>query len=61
MVIVSVYQHPNNNIKDFGDAFVHVIKTFKTNQNYMALGDFNIHYKKPLRHQLCLIMLAVYL
>ena len=35
LVVGSVYRHPITNIKGFRDAFVHVIKTFKTNQNYL--------------------------
>ena len=43
-VVGSVYRHSSTNIKGFEDAFVHVIKTFKTNQNYVVLGDYNINY-----------------
>ena len=45
----SVYRHPNSTISDlrtFEDAFVSIIKSFKTNQKYLALGDLNIHYDK---------------
>ena len=49
LVVGSVYRHPSTNIKGFEDAFVHVIKTFKTNLNYVVLGDFNINdYETPL-------------
>ena len=44
-----VYRHPNNTnkkIKLFEDAFVHILKTFRCNQRYLVLGDYNIHYDK---------------
>ena len=48
-IVGSVYRHPNNTnkkIKLFEDAFVHILKTFKSNQRYLVLGDYNIHYDK---------------
>ena len=45
----SVYRHPNSTISDlrtFEDAFVSIMKSFKTNQKYLVLGDLNIHYNK---------------
>ena len=45
----SVYRHPISTISDlrtFEDAFVSIIKSFKTNQKYLVLGDLNIHYDK---------------
>ena len=56
LVVGSVYRHPSTNIKGFEDAFVHVIKTFKTNQNYVVLGDFNINYNETHCHLMCLII-----
>ena len=46
LVVGSVYRHSSTSIKGFEDAFVHVIKTFKTNPNYIVLGEFNINYKE---------------
>ena len=46
LVVGSVYRHASTNIKSFEDAFFHVFKTFKTNQNYVVLGDFNINYNE---------------
>ena len=33
-------------IKQFEDAFVHILKTFKSNQRYLVSGYYNIHYDK---------------
>ena len=44
LVLGSVYRHPNNVIKNFEDAFISVVKSFKSNQNYIVMGDFNINY-----------------
>ena len=49
LIIGSVYRHPNTTnkkIKLFEDAIVHILKTFKSNQRYLVLGDYNIHYDK---------------
>ena len=49
LIVESVYRHPNNinkKIKLFEDAFVHILKTLKSNQRYLVLGDYNIHYDK---------------
>ena len=51
LVVGSVYRHPNNVIKNFEDAFISVIKSFKSNQNYIVLGDFNINYDKVTTQQ----------
>ena len=48
-VVGSGYTHPNNTkkkIKLFEDVFVHILKTLKSNQRYLVLGDYNIHYDK---------------
>jgi len=45
------YRHPNSEIKSFGDAFVNVIKSFKANKNYIALGDYNINYDRVVSSQ----------
>ena len=49
LIVGSVYRHPNNtanDIKTFEDAFISIIKSFKTYQKYLVMGDFNIHYDK---------------
>ena len=49
LIVGSFYKHPNSTISDlrtFEDAFVSIIKSFKTNQKYLVLGDLNIHYDK---------------
>ena len=49
LIVGSVYKHPNSIISDlrtFEDAFVSIIKSFKTIQKYLVLGDLNIHYDK---------------
>ena len=49
LIVDSVYRHPNNtanDIKTFEDAFISIIKSFKTYQKYLVMGDFNIHYDK---------------
>ena len=51
LVVGSVYRHPNNVIKNFEDAFISVIKSFKSNQNYIVLGDFNINYDEVTTQQ----------
>ena len=38
LVLGSVYRHPNNIIKNFEDAFISVIKSFKSNQNCNKYG-----------------------
>ena len=46
LIVGSVYRHPISTISDlrtFEDAFVSIIKSFKTNQKYLVLGDLNIH------------------
>ena len=48
LVVGSVYRHPHNENKSFEDAFVNVIKSFKANQNYVVLGDYNISYDKVM-------------
>ena len=47
----SVYRNPHNDNKSFKDAFVNVIKSFKANQNYVVLGDYNINYDKAMLSQ----------
>ena len=51
LAVGSVYRHPNNVIKNFEDAFISVIKSFKSNQNYIVLGDFNINYDRVTTQQ----------
>ena len=51
LIVGSVYRHPNYNIKPFEDAFVNVIKKFSVNQNYIAMGDFNINYDNSTMSQ----------
>ena len=51
LTVGSVYRHPTTDMKRFEDAFVHVIKRFKANQNYIILGDFNINYDKKASSQ----------
>ena len=51
LVVGSVYRHPHNDNKSFEDAFVNVIKSFKANQNYVVLGDYNINYDKAMLSQ----------
>ena len=51
LAVGSVYRHPTTDMKRFEDAFVHVIKRFKANQNYIILGDFNINYDKKASSQ----------
>ena len=49
LIVGSVYRHPNNtanDIKTFEDALISIIKSFKTYQKYLVMGDFNIHYDK---------------
>ena len=49
LIVGSVYRHPNNTnkkIKLFEDAFEHILKTFKSNQRYLVLSDYNIHFDK---------------
>ena len=47
----SVYRHLHNDNNSFEDAFVNEIKSFKANQNYVALGDYNINYDKTMLSQ----------
>ena len=51
LIVSSVYRHPNYNIKPFEDAFVNVIKKFSVNQNYIAMGDFDINYDNSTMSQ----------
>ena len=46
-----VNRHPNNVIKNFEDAFVSVIKSFKSIQNWVVMGDFSINYDKVTTQQ----------
>ena len=49
LIVGSVYRHPintANDIKTFEDFFISIIKSFKTYQKYLVMGDFNIHYDK---------------
>ena len=46
LTIDLVYQHPQNNMDDFLEAFASSITTFTSNQKYVILGDFNIDYTK---------------
>ena len=46
LIVGSVYRHPSNNFKCFEESFVNILKSFKVSQNYVILGDFNIHYDK---------------
>ena len=48
LVVGSVYRHPHNDNESFEDAFVNEIKSFKANQNYVVLGDYNINYDKVM-------------
>ena len=47
LTVDSVYRHPTSDIKCFENAYINVIKSFKTNENYMVLGDFNVNYDEP--------------
>ena len=46
LIVDSVCRHPKNVIRKFGEAFISIIKSFKINQNFIVLGDFNINYDK---------------
>ena len=62
LIVGSVYRHPNNtanDIKTFEDAFISIIKSFKTYQKYLVMGDFNIHYDKIDTSMIMLIALIV--
>ena len=48
LVVGLVYRHPPNDNKSFEDAFANLIKSFKANQNYVVLGDYNINYDKAM-------------
>ena len=43
LLVGSIYRHPSANFKIFEDHFMHILKSLKTNQNYVIMGDFNIH------------------
>jgi len=45
LIVGSMYRHPSNVFKQFENEFINIIKTFKTNQKYIVLGDFNINYR----------------
>ena len=47
LIVASVYRHSYYNIKPF----VNVIKKFSVNQNYIAMGDFNINYDNSTMSQ----------
>ena len=51
LVMGLVYRHPHNDNKSFEDAFVNMIKSFKGNQNYVVLSDYNINYDKAMLSQ----------
>ena len=44
LIVDLVHRHPNYNIKPFKDAFVNMIKKFSANQNYVAIGYYDINY-----------------
>ena len=49
LIVDSVNRHPISTIsglRTFEDAFVSIIKSFKTNQKHLVLSDLNIHHDK---------------
>ena len=44
LTVGSVYRHPTSDVKRFENASINVIKSFKANENYVVLGDFNVNY-----------------
>ena len=38
-------------IKNFEDAFINVIKSFKSDQNHIVMGDININHDKATTQQ----------
>ena len=51
LVVGSVYRHPHNDNKNFENAYVNEIKSFKANHNYVVLGDYNINFNKAMLSQ----------
>ena len=46
LIMRSIYRHPTNDFKCFEDAYLHVLKSFKSSQEFFILGDCNINYNK---------------
>ena len=51
LVLGLVHKHPNDIIKNFEDAFISVIKSFKSKQNYIVMGDFKMNYDRATTQQ----------
>ena len=44
LLVGTIYRHPSADFKSFKDHFIHILKSLKSSQRYVILGDFNIHY-----------------
>ena len=46
LLVGCIYRHPSYDLKCFEESYVNILKSFKSSQKYVVLGDFNIHYDK---------------
>ena len=44
LIVGSVYRHPNNNLTNFECALISKIRSIKSRQQYIVMGDFHINY-----------------
>ena len=46
LIVGCICRHPFYDLKCFEESYVNILKSFKSSQKYVILGDFNIHYDK---------------